>query len=36
VILVNWGPVLEGKLLLLLAGPQGQQQALKRELAARL
>ena len=36
VILVNWGPVLEGKLLLLLAGPPGQQEALKRELAARL
>ena len=36
VILVNWGPVLDGKLLLLLAGPPGQQEALKRELAARL
>ncbi len=36
VILVNWGPVLEGKLLLLLAGSSGQQEALKRELAARL
>ena len=36
VVLVNWGPVLSGKLLVMLAGSPRQQDALKLELAARL
>jgi hypothetical protein len=36
VVLVNWGPVLEGKILVLLAGPPRHQDALERELARRL
>jgi hypothetical protein len=36
VILVNWGPVLVGKLLALLAGPPERQDALAAELEARL
>ena len=35
-IIVNWGTVLEGKLVILLAGSQAYQQALEVELAARL
>ena len=36
VILVNWGTVLEGKLLVLFAGSRNRQGALKQELATRL
>ncbi len=36
VILVNWGPVLVGKLLVLLAGPPERQQALAQALSQRL
>ncbi len=36
VILVNWGPILVGKLLALLAGPPERQDALVAELEARL
>ena len=36
VILVNWGPVLVGKLLVLLAGPPEVQERLALELRARL
>jgi hypothetical protein len=36
VILVNWGPILVGKLLCLLAGPRYVQRQLARELQARL
>jgi hypothetical protein len=36
VILVNWGPVLVGKLLVLLAGPPDRQQALAQALSQRL
>jgi hypothetical protein len=36
VVLVNWGPVLVGKLLVLLAGEPDQQQALAQSLAQRL
>jgi hypothetical protein len=36
VILVNWGPILVGKLLVLLAGPPAVQQRLALELQARL
>jgi hypothetical protein len=36
VILVNWGPVLVGKLLVLLAGDPDQQQNLERALGQRL
>jgi len=36
VVIVNWGPVLEGKLLVLLAGTVRQQQLLRLELEARL
>ena len=36
VILVNWGPVLIGKLLFLLAGPPMVQQQLALELKRRL
>ncbi|MGB5832882.1 MAG: ATP-grasp domain-containing protein [Thiohalocapsa sp.] len=36
IILVNWGPVLVGKLLILLAGPPQAQEHLARELHARL
>jgi hypothetical protein len=35
-VLVNWGPVLEGKLLILLAGNEQQQETLRLALAARL
>jgi hypothetical protein len=35
-ILVNWGTVLEGKLVILMAGSQAYQEALKSELEARL
>jgi len=36
IVLVNWGPVLVGKLLILLAGPPEAQDRLARELHARL
>jgi len=36
VILINWGPILVGKLLVLLAGDAAVQQRLARELSARL
>jgi hypothetical protein len=36
VVIVNWGPVLEGKLLIMLAGTGQQQAALRRELENRL
>jgi len=36
VILVNWGPILEGKLLVLLAGNTAQQDALEQTLKKRL
>ena len=36
VILVNWGTVLEGKLLVLFAGSRKRQDALMQELATRL
>jgi hypothetical protein len=36
VVLVNWGPILVGKLLALLAGPPATQQRLALELQARL
>jgi hypothetical protein len=36
VILINWGPVLVGKLLFLLAGPPASQERLGHELQARL
>jgi len=36
VILVNWGPILAGKLLFLLAGPPATQERLALELKARL
>ena len=36
VILVNWGPILVGKLLFLLAGPPAAQERLALELGARL
>ena len=36
VILVNWGPILVGKLLFLLAGPPSAQERLALELQARL
>jgi hypothetical protein len=35
-ILVNWGPILVGKLLVLLAGPTPVQERLALELQARL
>ncbi len=36
VIIVNWGTVLAGKLMVLIAGPEAYQETLRRELAARL
>jgi hypothetical protein len=36
VVLVNWGPILVGKLLLLLAGEPTEQEALEQELLQRL
>lgn len=36
VIIVNWGTVLAGKLMVLIAGPEPYQQATRHELAARL
>nr|VFJ71734.1 MAG: hypothetical protein BECKFW1821C_GA0114237_102835 [Candidatus Kentron sp. FW] len=36
IIIVNWGPILVGKLLVLLAGPVATQQRLARELQKRL
>jgi hypothetical protein len=36
VILVNWGPILVGKLLFLIAGPQRAQEQLVLELQQRL
>jgi hypothetical protein len=36
VILVNWGPILVGKVLALLAGPPATQELLALELQARL
>ena len=36
VVVVNWGPVLEGKILVLLAGSPRRQDALERELSGRL
>lgn len=35
-IIINWGPILEGKLMVLMAGDQSYQQALEVELQARL
>ena len=36
IVLVNWGPILEGKVLVLLAGNPAQQQQLEQALAQRL
>ncbi len=36
VIIVNWGTVLAGKLMVLIAGPEAYQQATRQELEARL
>ena len=36
VIMVNWGTVLAGKLMVLIAGPEDYQEKVRRELAARL
>jgi hypothetical protein len=35
-VLVNWGPVLEGKLLVLLAGNHAQQDQLQQQMLERL
>ena len=36
IIIVNWGPVLAGKLMVMLAGPQNIRQELEKELVKRL
>jgi hypothetical protein len=36
VVLVNWGPILVGKLLVMFVGDEAVQQALERELLSRL